>query len=134
MNDVNLALMTDSYKASHFLQFAPNTKRAFYYMSARVTEDIRWYGLQMFIKKVLMNVPTMEDIDRARVFWKVHGLPFNYEGWKRIVKLGYYPLEIKAIPEGSVVPGGIPLVTVVNTTDDSFWLPGWIETLIMQLW
>jgi nicotinamide phosphoribosyltransferase len=131
----NLALMTDSYKASHFLQFPPETKRTFYYMSARVKDDFtRFYGLQMFIKKFLMNVPTMEQIDEAAKWWPKHGLPFNYEGWKKIVDLGYLPLKIKGIPEGMVVPGDVPLVTVTNTTDDSYWLPGWIETLLMQLW
>lgn len=132
---VNAALMTDSYKASHFLQFPQGTKRTFYYMSARTpNEMIRFYGLQMYLKKMLMSVPTMDQVDEAKEWWAKHGLPFNYEGWKHIVDLGYYPLEIKAVSEGSVVPGGIPLVTVTNTTDESYWLPGWIETLLMQLW
>lgn len=130
----NLAVMTDSYKASHYLQFPPETKRAFYYIAPRVVDNVRFYGLQMFIKKYLMNVPTMEDIDMAAEFWAAHGEPFNYEGWKRIVERGNYPLKIRAIPEGMVVPGNLPLVTIENTTDDSFWLPGWIETLAMQLW
>lgn len=135
MEKYNLALMTDSYKASHFLQFPEGTKQTFYYMSARVPDGyVRFYGLQMFIKKFLMETPTMEMVEEAREWWPQHGLPFNYEGWKKIVKLGYLPLEIKGLPEGMIARGDVPLVTITNTTDDSYWLPGWVETLLMQLW
>lgn len=135
-SEKNLALQTDSYKASHFLQWPKNTTRTFYYISARVGREImlKWFGSQMWAKKNLMSVPDMAQIDEAAMIWEAHGEPFNYEGWKSINELGYLPLEIKALPEGLVVPGGIPMMTLENTTDDSGWLPGWLETLAIQQW
>lgn len=87
----NLALSTDSYKASHFLQFPKDVRYAFYYMSARVSDPVKVYGLQAIIKKHLMKVPTLPEIRTAAIFWKKHGLPFNEEGWKLIKGIGYLP-------------------------------------------
>lgn len=131
----NIANKTDSYKPSHYLQFAPNTKETFYYVSARVPEQfIRFYGLQMLIKKHFMQAPTQEQVEQAAMFWQQTGLPFNKEGWMKVAKLGYLPIEINALPEGAVYPGGVPLITVKNTLPEFYWMPGWIETLLMQIW
>jgi nicotinamide phosphoribosyltransferase len=54
---------------------------------------------------------------------------------KRLWALGYLPLEIKALPEGTHVPIGIPVVSVTNTVDEFFWLPNSVETwLSFDLW
>lgn len=42
--------------------------------------------------------------------------------------LGYLPLHIKALPEGSRVNIGVPVMTVRNTHPDFAWLAGYIET------
>lgn len=44
--------------------------------------------------------------------------------------LGYLPLRIKALPEGSRVNIGVPLFTVDNTDKRFFWLTNYIETMI----
>ncbi len=49
--------------------------------------------------------------------------------------LGHLPLRIKALPEGSRVDMRIPLLTVVNTHPDFFWVTNYIETqLSAELW
>jgi nicotinamide phosphoribosyltransferase len=49
--------------------------------------------------------------------------------------LGYLPLKIKALPEGTLAPMGIATVTVENTHDAFFWLPNYIETaLSASIW
>ena len=49
--------------------------------------------------------------------------------------LGYLPLRIKALPEGSRVEMRIPLLTVVNTHPDFYWVTNYIETqLSAELW
>lgn len=42
--------------------------------------------------------------------------------------LGYLPLEFRSLPEGSLVPMGIPVLTVTNTLDAFFWLVNYHET------
>jgi nicotinamide phosphoribosyltransferase len=49
--------------------------------------------------------------------------------------LGYLPLEIKALPEGSVVNVGVPVLTITNTEDFAYWLPNYLETwMSTELW
>jgi len=136
-NKYNLAIMTDSYKVSHYLQFPKDTKKLFYYGESRSKEEeILFFGLQAIIKEYFMEVPTLQQIEEAEDFWKRHGFPdiFNYEGWKRVSQMGYLPIEIYAAPEGMVIPSGHILFSVVNTEEEFYWLPGWIETLLMQVW
>jgi nicotinamide phosphoribosyltransferase len=86
------------------------------------------------MKKYLFKVPTLEEVQYWGSFWESHGLIFNYEGWNYISKLGYLPLRIIAPPEGSIVPSGEPMVTIESTDPQVPWLPGWVETVLLQLW
>jgi len=130
-----LALKTDSYKASHFLQFPPDTEEMFYYIEPRIEDtDVMVFGQQELILKHLMDIPTLEEVAYANEFWTAHGEPFNLEGWQYISKLGYFPLEIKSVPEGMVVPSKNVITTFRSTDKKCAWLPGWAETLSMHLW
>lgn len=42
--------------------------------------------------------------------------------------LGYLPLEFRSLPEGSLVPMGIPVMTITNTLDPFYWLVNYHET------
>lgn len=131
----SLVFTTDSYKASHWKQFPANTEKSYYYIESRGgTDELLFFGLQAIIKKLLSTMPTKADIDKAEKFWTAHGLPFNKEGWLELIDLGYYPLEIQAVPEGKVVSRRDVLVTIESTDERFFWLPGWIETRLLQIW
>ena len=47
--------------------------------------------------------------------------------------LGYLPLLIKALPEGSLVPVGVPVLTIINTNPDFFWLTNMLETIMSNM-
>ncbi|ULT26172.1 hypothetical protein KUH03_04360 [Sphingobacterium sp. E70] len=50
-------------------------------------------------------------------------------------RLGYLPIKVKALKEGSLVPIGVPMFTIENTHPDFFWLPGYLETqLSAYIW
>jgi nicotinamide phosphoribosyltransferase len=50
-------------------------------------------------------------------------------------KLGYLPLEIRIMPEGSVVNMGIPIVEIRNTHKDFAWVVQWVECLLQtEVW
>ena len=137
MSDYNLAMDYDSYKVGHWLQFAPDARRMFYYIEPRVKDKTMViFGLHAIIKEYFSNVPTIEQVEEAKVFWDKHvnKNTFNYEGWKKISKLGYYPVEILGTPEGTVLPSKNVIATVVNTDDEFYWLPGVMETLLMHVW
>lgn len=50
-------------------------------------------------------------------------------------RLGYLPLHVSAVPEGTLVPFGCAVLTVENTVDEFYWLPNYIETaLSAEVW
>jgi nicotinamide phosphoribosyltransferase len=132
----NLILNTDSYKASHYLQYPPQTSHLSSYIESRggEYEQLVFFGLQAFLKEYLCHPITMEDIDQAEEVLIAHGLPFNREGWQYIVEQhnGYFPLLIEAIPEGTVLSTKNVLVQVVNTDPKCFWLTSYIETALLR--
>jgi len=44
--------------------------------------------------------------------------------------LGYLPLQIKALPEGSICPIGVPCLTYTNTHPAGYFIPGMLETIL----
>lgn len=47
--------------------------------------------------------------------------------------LGYLPLEIKTLDEGTKVPMGVPVMTIVNTVPSAYWLVNFLETTVSNL-
>jgi nicotinamide phosphoribosyltransferase len=136
MNTNNLILNTDSYKASHFLQYPQGTEYVSSYIESRggCYPQTLFFGLQAFIKQYLTLPITREDIDEAEDLFTLHGLPFNRKGWNYILEQyeGYLPLSIAAVPEGSVVPNANVLLQAVNTDSNVPWLTSYLETALLR--
>jgi nicotinamide phosphoribosyltransferase len=49
---------------------------------------------------------------------------------EKLWDLGYMPLKIKALAEGTLCPIGIPCLTITNTVDHAFWLVNYLETIL----
>ena len=132
----NLILATDSYKASHYLQFPPGTEVAHYYIESRggLYDRTLFFGLQAYLRGALAHPVTQADIEEAAAFFAAHGEPFNRAGWQHIVTAhgGRLPVEIKAAPEGSVIDTHNVLLTIANTDPACFWLPGYLETALLR--
>ena len=140
---INLILNTDSYKASHWLQYPPKTEKVFSYIEARGGKYPKtvFFGLQMYLKTYMSDPITREMIEEADVFFKAHGEPFNRTGWEYILNKhdGFLPLRIKAVAEGTVVPVSNVLVSVENTdtfngdwNELAFWVTSYIESSILR--
>lgn len=95
-------------------------------------------GLQGFISKVLegewskfFNAPTEDEAVAAYEEVVSHGLgrPEHSQELRKLYQLGYLPLKIKALPEGTEVPYGIPHFTVESTVEGFGWLTNNIETI-----
>lgn len=136
MKIYNLILMTDSYKTSHFKQLPSGTEYQFSYIESRggVYDKVVWFGLQVLLQEILQNPVTMDDVDEAEEVLTAHGVPFNREGWEYIAKehKGVLPLEIRAVPEGCVVPVKNALATVVNTDPEVPWVVSYFETILLR--
>lgn len=134
----NLLLNTDSYKASHWLQYPPNTDATFFYIESRggLYDRTVFFGLQAILKEYLTKPITHADVDEARDIFAAHGEPFNETGWRYIVDhhKGLLPIRVRAVPEGTVVPTHQALVTVESTDPNAYWVPSYLETLLLRLW
>jgi nicotinamide phosphoribosyltransferase len=134
----NLLLNTDSYKASHWLQYPPGTDATFFYVESRggLYDRTLFFGLQAILKGYLATPITHANIDAARDVFAAHGEPFNEAGWRRIVDRhgGHLPIRIRAVPEGTVVPTHQALVTIESTDPDAYWVPSYLETMLLRLW
>ena len=134
----NLILNADSYKASHWLQYPPNSEYMSSYVEARKGDyDVVFFGLQAYIKEYLQTPITTAHIDEAEKVITAHGLPFNRSGWEQLVKKhgGYLPVRIQAVPEGSLVPVSNVVCQIVNTDPEFYWLPSYLETsLLRAIW
>ena len=145
-------LLTDGYKLDHRRQYPENTEYVYsnwtprschYYPEA--TEGAVVFGIQYFIKEYLMkqfqqdffNKP--KDVAVAEFKRRVDTfLGPNNVGTKHIEELhdlGYLPIRIKVLPEGTLCPIRVPALTFINTHPDFFWLTNYFETLISTtLW
>jgi nicotinamide phosphoribosyltransferase len=138
----NVCWLTDSYKVSHYKQYPPGVRRVYSYFESR--EGSRFprtifFGLQYLLKQYLVGeVVTRERIDRAERLFDAHfgRKVFPRSHWERIVDQhgGRLPLEIRAVPEGTMVDSANVLMTIENTCDDAFWLTNYLETLLVQVW
>ena len=134
----NLLLNTDSYKASHWLQYPPGTDATFFYVESRggLYDRTLFYGLQAILKEYLGKPISHADVDEARDLFAAHGEPFNEAGWRDIVDRhgGFMPIRVRAVPEGTVVPTHQALVTIESTDPSAYWVPSYLETMLLRLW
>ncbi len=130
----NLILDTDSYKLSHYKQYPPGTELVFSYIESRggVFDSTLFFGLQKALLDLNKYFPNWDDFAEARTLAIAHGVPFNEEGWYDLIELGYFPIEIRAVAEGSIIPTKNVLVTVVNTDPRFYWLTSYLETALLR--
>ena len=135
----NLINLSDSYKFSHFNQHPKGTETIHSYLAPRggEYEKVVMHGLPYILKKYLNELQVLwENIEKSEALAKAHGVPFNKEGWGYIHKEhnGRLPIEIKALPEGTIVGNKEPLLTIENTDPNCAWLVGYLETLLLKIW
>ena len=132
----NIIIMADAYKYPHFLCYPDNSEYNYSYIEARGGDydNVVFFGIQMFLKEYLSKPITQADIDFAEEVVHDMGLPFNRAGWEHILAKhgGFLPVEVKTLPEGTVVRPRTVLLSITNTDPACFWLPGCLETCILR--
>lgn len=152
---MNPLMSIDFYKADHRRQYPVGTEYVysnFTPRSARLAnvldgfdDRVVFVGLQAYIKRVLQDQWQREFFDKPKkeVIRKYKrrmdtslgegAIPMDHI--EALHDLGYLPLKIKALPEGSRVNIQVPMFTVVNTTPEFYWLTNYIETSISaEVW
>lgn len=137
-------LLTDAYKISHPEQYPEGTEYVYSNITPRSSRiagvnEVVVFGLQYFIKEYLINDFNENFFQRdwsevetelTRFFGHYFGPgKVDLQIYKDLHELGYLPLRIKALPEGTRCPVGVPFATIVNTDPRFGWLTNAIETL-----
>ena len=139
--------LADGYKLSHRADYPPGTQRVYSNWTPRgsriegVNEAVA-FGLQAVLQENFGTVaaeffatPRGEVIDRWRRDNAAYLGPDEADqvGAQHISDLhdlGYLPLRVCGLPEGTVAPLRIPQWVIENTLDEFFWLTNWVETLL----
>ncbi len=138
VNENNLILKVDSYKSGQYKMYPAGMNKLFSYAESRggVYPSTVFFGLQYLLLRYLDRPVTVDDVNEANEFFKLHGVDFNYEGWMYIAKdlEGKLPVRIRAVPEGSVVPVSNILMSIESTDPKVPWIVNWLETLLLKIW
>jgi nicotinamide phosphoribosyltransferase len=148
MMKTNPFLLTDYYKVGHVFQYPPNTTLVYSNLTPRSSrldgvDEMVFFGLQYFVKAYLLDYfnanffalpkeKVLADYKRRIVTSLGTHLP-TYEHIEKLHQLGYLPVEIKALPEGSRVPIKVPCITIVNTIPEFYWLTNFLETILSAI-
>ncbi len=132
----NLIINTDNYKHCHYSLYPKGTEYVSSYIESRGGEfPVQMFvGLQAYIREYLMRPITLEDIDEAEYTEREQGMHFNRENWIGILNDhgGHLPVEIEAVPEGTVLPVKNVLVQLINTDPKYFWATSFFETALLR--
>lgn len=141
----NPMLLIDFYKAVHAEMLPKGITKSVSYYTPRMSRVKRWdkvvmFGLQGFIKTYLIDYFNEEFFKRpfADVMFEYKRVmdaslgedTYNIGKIINLHKLGYLPIEIVALPEGTRVPIHCPMFGITNTHPDFAWLPQALESLI----
>lgn len=142
-------LLKDFYKVGHIRQYPKDTALIYSNLTPRSSrvagsDGVIVFGPQYFVAEYLLNQfnENFFDQDRdecLRVYKRridhALGPGTSVAHIGELHELGYLPLLVKALPEGTLCPFRVPLLTIRNTDPKFFWLTNMVESLMSNvLW
>ena len=142
------SILIDFYKSGHIFQYPKDTTlvytnncpRSGHHFPVKGVDKVLFVGLQGIIKWLLIDTwnegffqrPVDEVIEEYQAIMdKALGAgAVTTSHIRALHALGYLPLRIKALPEGSLVPFKVPTLTIVNTHPDFFWVTNYFEDML----
>lgn len=142
-------LLCDFYKLSHRNLYPENTQLIYSTWTPRTSRvtgvnEVVVFGQQMAVQK-LHDVFQTDFFDRPKEEVLTEYKEFitgtlgdpnpEVDHLADLHDLGYLPLEVKTLDEGSVVQVRTPTLTIQNTNPKFFWLTNFVETILScELW
>ncbi len=146
---INPILACDMYKLGHKFQYPQGTEEVYSNFTPRSSrlanmpdgfdDQVVNFGIQGFIQWFLIDTFNEDFFARPKeeVLQEYKTLvdtslccDMDVSHIAALHDLQYLPIEIKALPEGALVPVKVPVFTVVNTLPEFFWLTNYIETVL----
>lgn len=145
-----MPLLCDFYKVSHRAMYPQGTETVYSTWTPRTSRlpginEVVWFGGQAFYKEYLVDMFNEHSFSRPKgevleeyvrtIKYTLGDQQPQTTHLEELHDLGYLPLSIKALPEGSKVPIRTPVMTIENTDPRFFWLTNFIESLASsELW
>lgn len=141
----------DFYKVGHINQYPEGTNVVYSNFTPRSgkysntgTDRVVFAGLQYLIKDYLIddwndtffNQPKEVVVNKyQRRVSNALGFKVDVSHLEKLHDLGYLPISIRALPEGSVVPYKIPFFTIENTLPEFYWVTNMLEIVLSnEIW
>ena len=137
-------LSSDGYKQCHHRLYPSNLEYMYSNTTPRSSRvdgvnEVVVFGTQYFVEEYLINNwnETFFSQPIEIVLAEYHRIIDNYlgpgiindENIRYLHNLGYLPIRLKALKEGSFCPIGVPLMTIINTDPKCVWLTNFLETI-----
>lgn len=137
----------DFYKADHRRQYPEGTEQVFSNWTPRKSriagiDEVVLFGLQYYAIEYLQNRWMEYFFQQSKDYvllnysrtMEAAGLPLpDYQHIADLHDLGYMPIEIWGLPEGTASPIGCPQFVMWNTQPDFFWLTNYLETQVSNV-
>lgn len=143
-------LLLDFYKVTHREQYPDDMTYLVSYFTPRISrlkneQSVVFFGLQAFIWTYLVDYFNRFFFQRdrnevvneyCRVLEESLGSgSYSVDKVAQLHDLGYLPLRIRALPEGTRVPMQVPCIEISNTHPRFAWLVNTIESLLSaEMW
>lgn len=146
----------DFYKIGHIRQYPSGTEYVYSNFTPRASKyapnlpgvfenKVVVFGIQGFVKWYLIDTWKREFFDlpletvlkryQRRMYTSLGPNAVTSEHIAALHKLGYLPVKIKALPEGTKCPTKIPVLTITNTLPEFYWVVNFLETVMSaELW
>lgn len=151
MHYITAAHTIDGYKVSHKEQYPVGTTQVYSNFTARHSKHFKQanfdgnvvvFGTQYLVdylhtlwRDTFFKKPLAVALDVISSRLKAYSGHTDFSHFEQLHNLGYLPIVIKALPEGTLAPLQTPILTITNTHPDFFWLPNYLETFIScELW
>ena len=142
---INPATLLDAYKIGYRQQYPIGTELVYSNLTPRKSnrkvkpDTVIFFGLQYFVKEFLINQWETNFFKQPKdqVLAKFTRRINNYLGPNNVGQLhiselhdlGYLPIQIMALKEGSKVPYKVAPMVYWSTNKNFFWLTNYLETI-----
>lgn len=144
---MNSLFLTDGYKLTHHLQYPQGTTTVVSNFTPRsnkyaaTKEGVVVFGIQMMLKQLqehfqknFFSLPKEEVLQELKFEYSLYtGMDYDVSHFEALHDLGFLPIEVRALEEGTICPIRTPLLSIRNTIEEFYWLTNYLETVISNL-
>jgi nicotinamide phosphoribosyltransferase len=145
---MNPLFLTDGYKTGHHAQYPKGTTLVYSNFTPRSNkyapkgcDQLVSFGQQMVIKQIheafdkdFFSKPKDEVCGEMKRELSMYlNTDYDVSHFEALHDLGYLPIIVKTLEEGTLVPMRTPVLTIYNTHPGFYWITNYLETVISNL-